>query len=61
MVISKKRFWETKKLNLSRKIKIRRLDIPHNIYEMCDISKYWRCVLEAKGHKINLGLRPKAI
>ena len=26
----------------------------------CDISEYWRCVLEAKGHKINLGLRLKA-
>ena len=28
---------------------------------MCDISEYWRCVLEAKGHKINLGLRPKIV
>ena len=27
-----------KKLNLSGKIYIHRLDIPHNIFEMCDIS-----------------------
>ena len=26
---------------------------------MCDISEYWLCVLEAKGHKINLGVKTK--
>ena len=37
------------KSNLPERFRIRRLDISHDIYAMCDISDYWCCVVEVIG------------